>query len=217
MSAYRSRATAIHEAGHALAYWWNGQFIYTVAVRSSDDKRAGPYITRKGLECYLSGVVEGVDFIPCPQLLKLSLDAGGPKLDGLSGPAAEGLRAYYGRLPELAAADLLHAYCGPVAHAIHNKQSLTHVLWAGGWSDYQHICALLGLLPEDQREEADRQAIARCRALVRRYWPAVCALADLLQERGTVDGEEVIDLLCAVTGETPNNGPYARHAAQQEA
>ncbi|NER61855.1 hypothetical protein G3435_21620, partial [Pseudomonas sp. MAFF212428] len=36
---------------------------------------------------------------------------------------------------------------------------------------------------------------------LRRYWAAVTAVADLLQARGTVDGEAVCALLSAVTGE----------------
>lgn len=58
-------------------------------------------------------------------------------------------------------------------------------------------------MPEADRPEADRQAIARCRELVRRYWPAVAALADLLQKHGHVEGEDVEALLCAATGEAP--------------
>ncbi|MNZ62261.1 hypothetical protein D3C78_803770 [compost metagenome] len=182
-----SRRVAIHEAGHALAYWWNGQGIYSAVARTKAEMRAGPYITRRGCERGdLEGIVEAADFIGAPSL---ALEYG----HGMDGEL----------LVELVARDLLHCAAGPVAEAIHRRDSLEDVLWAGGISDLQKAGELLALLPEDQRAEADRQAIARCRELVRRYWPAVLALADLLQERGCVEGEEVEALLCAVTGVSP--------------
>jgi hypothetical protein len=182
-----SRRVAIHEAGHALAYWWNGQGIYSATARTKAEMRAGPYITRRGCERgELEGIVEAADFIAAPSL---ALKYG----NGMDGEL----------LVELVARDLLHCAAGPVAEAIHRRASLESVLWAGGISDLQKAGELLALLPDDQRAEADRQAIARCRELVRRYWPAVLALADLLQAHGHVEGEDVEALLCAATGESP--------------
>lgn len=181
-----SRRVAIHEAGHALAYWWNGQGIYSATARTKAEMRAGPHITRRGCERGdVEGIVEAADFIAAPSL---DLEYG---------------HSMGTELPELVARDLLHCAAGPVAEAIYRRDSLEGVLWAGGISDLQKAGELLALLPEDQRAEADRQAIARCRELVRRYWPAVLALADLLQARGRVEGEDVEALLCAVTGESP--------------
>ena len=182
-----SRRVAIHEAGHALAYWWNGQGIHCAAARTKAEMRAGPYITRRGCERGdLEGIVEAADFIGAPSL---ALEYG----HGMDSEL----------LAELVARDLLHCAAGPVAEAIHRRASLDGVLWAGGISDMQKASELLELLPEDQRADADRRTVARCRELVRRYWPAVEALADLLQERGHVEGEDVEALLCAVTGESP--------------
>lgn len=182
-----SRRVAIHEAGHALAYWWNGQGIYSAAARTKAEMRAGPYITRRGCERGdLEGMVEAADFI------------GAPSLALEYGHAPEGAL-----LAELVARDLLHAYSGPVAEAIYRRTGLEWVFWFGGFGDWQHASDLLALLPEDQRPEAGRQAITRCRELVRRYWPALLALADLLQARGRVEGEDVESLLCAVTGKSP--------------
>ncbi|WP_349571748.1 hypothetical protein [Azotobacter salinestris] len=181
-----SRRVAIHEAGHALAYWWNGQGIYSATARTKAEMRAGPHITRRGCESDLEGIVEAADFIGAPSL---ALEYG----HGMDG----------GLLVELVARDLLHCASGPVAEAIHRRASLEDVLWAGGIGDLQKAGELLALLPEDLRAEADRQAVARCRELVRRYWPAIEALADLLQEHGRVEGEDVEALLCAVTGELP--------------
>lgn len=181
-----SRRVAIHEAGHALAYWWNGQGIYSATARTKAEILAGPAVDRRGRESDVAGFVEGSNFIPAPSL---ALEYG-------HGMPAE-------LLPELVARDLLHAYSGPVAEAQQRRTGLEWVLWGGGFGDMQHAGELLALLPDDQRAEADRQAIARCREMVRRYWPAVLALADLLQERGCVEGEDAEALLCAVTGESP--------------
>ncbi len=181
-----SRRVAIHEAGHALAHWWNGQAIYSATARTKAAMRAGPHIDRRGREADLEGVVEAASFIAAPSL---ALQYG----TGMDDPL----------FPEMVARDLLHCYAGPVAEAIHRRTGLEWVLWGGGFGDMQHAGELLALLPEAAQPEADRQAIARCRELVRRYWPAVLALADLLQERGCVDGDDVESLLCAVTGESP--------------
>ena len=62
---------------------------------------------------------------------------------------------------------------------------------------------LIRLLPAHKLLDAEPLAIARSRTLLRRYWAAVTAVADLLQARGTVDGEAVCALLSAVTGEPP--------------
>jgi hypothetical protein len=62
---------------------------------------------------------------------------------------------------------------------------------------------LISLLPARKLLDAESQAIARSSCLVRRYWPAVTALADLLQARGSVSGEVITALLCDVTGESP--------------
>lgn len=182
-----SRRVAIHEAGHALAYWWNGQAIYSVTARTKADMRTGPYITRRGQERgEVEGIVEAADFIGAPSL---ALEYG----HGMDNEL----------LAELVARDLLHAYSGPVAESIYRRTSLAWVLWNGGYGDWQIATDLLALLPEADRPEADRQAIARCRELVRRYWPAVEALADLLQKHGYVEGEDVEALLVTISGESP--------------
>ena len=184
----RSRRAAIHEAGHALAHWWNGQLIYCATVRTRAEMRAGPHVDQRGRESDLEGLVEASNFISSPDLLLRHLQHG-----QIDDPL----------LPEMIARDLLHCCAGPVAEAIHSRIGLESVLWAGGYDDMESACELLSLMPEAQRDEVDRQAFARCRVLVRRYWPAVEALADLLQERGHVEGEDVGALLCTVTGESP--------------
>lgn len=182
-----ARRIAIHEAGHAVAHWWNGQGIYSATARTKAEMRAGPYIDRRGRESSdTAGVVEAASFIAAPALaLQYGL--------GMDDPL----------FPEMVERDLIHCYAGPVAEAIYRRAGLFGVLWTVGAGDLIGARDLLVLLPAERREAAERVAIARCRELVRRYCPAVLALADLLQERGRVEGEDVEALLCAVTGESP--------------
>ncbi len=169
-----SRRVAIHEAGHALALWWNGQPIQYVAAFSS----AAPVLDGAQL---VTGVVEAPTF-------------------------TESAPADCAELPELVGRDLLAYIAGPAAEAKHRRYSLDWVLSASGRHDEQAAFDLLGLLPStdvDEWRAPFEASVARCRVLVRRYWPAVLALADLLQARGHVEGEDVEALLCAVTGEAP--------------
>lgn len=62
---------------------------------------------------------------------------------------------------------------------------------------------MICLLPPRKLLDAESRAMARASCLVHRYWPAVGELADLLQERGTVEGESISALLCAISGESP--------------
>ena len=64
-----SRRVAIHEAGHALAYWWNGQGIYSATARTKADMRTAPAVDRRGRESHgEEGFVEASSFIPAPAL-----------------------------------------------------------------------------------------------------------------------------------------------------
>ncbi len=182
-----ARCTAIHEAGHAVAHWWNGQGIYSITARTRAETLAGPYIDRRGRESSaIAGMVEAASFIPSPAL---ALEC----FCGVDIP----------HLPDMIERDLIHCYAGPVAETIYRRAGLDSVLWAAGYGDVQQAFGLLALLSEGQRGNAERRAIARCRELVRRYWPAIETLANLLQERGRIEGRDVEDLLCSVTGESP--------------
>lgn len=181
------RRVSIHEAGHAVAYWWNGQGIYCAVARAKAEECAGPYIDRRGRENNASGIVEASSFISSPELTTQQY---GAEIDNQL-------------FQESVARDLLHCFSGPVAEAIYRRESLVNILFSCGWGDMQHARALLKLLPDDEQPKAERLAIARCRELVRRHWNAVLALADLLQEQGRVEGDDVKALLCSVTGESP--------------
>ncbi|NMF99553.1 hypothetical protein GPA27_19430 [Aromatoleum toluolicum] len=176
-----SRVVAIHEAGHCLAHWWNGQSIHRVIVRPSSVRE--PVIDRRGREVRCQGLTEASSFISSPAFIPLLP----PRPD----------------LLEDVERDLLHAYAGPVAESRQNHGSLVVVLLtSAGAGDSQHADELLALLPEDQRRGASARALARSRSLVGRYWRALSAVADLLQEKGDVEGDEIMSLFAAVTGET---------------
>jgi hypothetical protein len=99
--------------------------------------------------------------------------------------------------------DLLDCFAGPVAEAVYRHSKSDKFIKGSGWGDRRRGHELISLLPARKLLDAESLAIARASCLVRRYWPAVTAVADLLQECGTVDGEAITALLCEVTGESP--------------
>lgn len=181
------RATAIHEAGHALAAWWNGQRIYNVTVLTGTGARSGAIIDRHGNR------IHGCDgYAECNGFEDL-LGEFTPQ-EVLDTP----------RLTDMLEREVLCCYAGPVAEATHSGTDLEKVmLQGGGRLDYQRAYDVMQVLPRARQAEVDTKAERRARVLVGRYWPAICALADLLQVAGTVDGETVNAFLKAATGKTP--------------
>ncbi|NER66689.1 hypothetical protein G3436_26100 [Pseudomonas sp. MAFF212427] len=179
----RPRCTAIHEAGHALAVWWNGQPITRVTVLTHAQASSGPLIDLKGNPHAAQGLVEADYLIVQPAF------------------AAPRIAEYLPSLVEPIERDLLHCLAGPVAEAMYQGVPPDRVLGGSGRGDRCRGHELIRLLPAHKLLDAEPLAIARSRTLLRRYWAAVTAVADLLQARGTVDGEAVCALLSAVTGE----------------
>lgn len=183
-NAAAGRRAAIHEAGHCLAYWWNGQFIYRAVVCAP--KGGTLVIDRRGREVACTGLVEGSSFIANPVLM---LDRGRLALDD---EVLDGLER-----------DLLHCYCGPIAEARHSRVGVVAVQLSAGSEDYSQARRLLEIVPDEMRSAIADSAHKRSKALVRRYWPAVQAVADLLQRQGDVEGEAIVELLASTTGEKP--------------
>jgi hypothetical protein len=181
----RLRRTAFHEAGHALAFWWNGQHIARVTVRTPTEAVIGPMIDLRGNLQDAEGLVEADYLVPHP-----SLDPPG---------IAECLPSMVDAIER----DLIDCFAGPVAEAVYRHTKTDQFFSGGGRGDQRRGYALISLLPARKLLDAESQAIARSSCLVRRYWPAVTALADLLQARGSVSGEVITALLCDVTGESP--------------
>ncbi len=179
------RSTAFHEAGHALAFWWNGQPIKRITVRTKVEARAGPLFDLRGNPQYAEGLVEA-DYL-------------------VSRPAfdAPGIAEYLPSMVDAIERDLLHCFAGPVAEAVYRHRRSDRLIRGSGRGDLDRGHELISLLPPRKLLDAQFQAIARCSCLVRRYWPAVCAVADFLQARGMVEGSVVMALLGEITGESP--------------
>lgn len=180
----RPRRTAIHEAGHVLAFWWNGQRLERVTVRTRTEASTGPMIDLRGNPQNVEGLVEADYFVPHPAF------------------DAPGIAEYLPSMVESIERDLLHCFAGPVAEAVY-LHTKSDKFFSGSGGDLHRGYELIRLLPARKLLDAQSQAIARSSCLVRRYWPAVTAVADLLQEHGTVSGEAITALLCEVTGESP--------------
>ncbi|WP_166366359.1 hypothetical protein [Pseudomonas akapageensis] len=177
--------TAYHEAGHALAFWWNGQYIKRVTVRSRTAARSGPMIDLLGNPHDVEGLVEADYLVPHPAL------------------DAPGIAEYLPSMVDSIERDLLDCFAGPVAEAVYWHRKVDTFIQGSGRGDRYRGHELIRLLPARKLLDAESLAIARSRCLVRCYWPAVTAVAQLLQEHGTVDGNAVTALLCDITGESP--------------
>ena len=181
----RPRCTAIHEAGHALAVWWNGQPIARVTVLTHAQVASGPLIDLSGHAHFAQGLVEADYLIVHPAF------------------AARGIAEYLPSLVEPIERDLLHCLAGPVAEAVHRHARYDRIIRGSGRGDRCRAHELISLLPAHKLLDAEALAISRSRCLVRRYWAGVVALADLLQAHGVVEGDAIATLLCHATGQTP--------------
>ncbi|WP_214512170.1 hypothetical protein [Pseudomonas brassicacearum] len=179
------RSTAFHEAGHALAFWWNGQPIKRITVRTKVEACAGPLFDLRGNPQYAEGLVEA-DYLVAR-----------PAFD------APGIAEFLPSMVDAIERDLLHCFAGPVAEAVYRHRRSDRLIRGSGRGDLDRGHELISLLPPRKLLDAQSQAIARCSCLVHRYWPAVCAVADLLQARGMVEGNVVTTLLGEITGQSP--------------
>ena len=183
---HRCRSAAIHEAGHALALWWNGLRIFYATVPTELESQSD-------MVTELNGQVQGSGASVVGKSFKLIAETLTPEIV-LDTPSLAGIIHR----------EVLICYAGPVAEAASSGASLTDVmLRGGGQMDLQCAYDAMQVLPEAWRGLVDVTAERRARELVSRYWPAISALADLLQVAGTVGGETVNALLEVTTGETP--------------
>lgn len=179
------RSTAFHEAGHALAFWWNGQPIKRITVRTKAEACTGPLFDLRGNPQYAEGLVEA-DYLVAR-----------PAFD------APGIAEFLPSMVDAIERDLLHCFAGPVAEAVYRHRRSDRLIRGSGRGDLDRGHELISLLPPRKLLDAQSRAIARCSCLVHRYWPAVCAVADLLQARGMVEGNVVTTLLGEITGQSP--------------
>lgn len=179
------RPTAFHEAGHAVAFWWNGQRINRITVRTRADALTGPLLDLRGNPQRAEGLVEADYLVPCPSC------------------EAAGIAEYLPSLIESIERDLLDCFSGPVAEAIYRHARPDRLISGSGRGDRLRGHELIRLLPARKLLDAEARAIIQCSCLLHRYWTAVTLVAALLQEQGTVEGEAISALLCEITGESP--------------
>ncbi|WP_417693056.1 hypothetical protein [Pseudomonas sp.] len=181
----RPRSTAIHEAGHALAFWWNGQPIKRVTVRTRAEARTGPMFDLLGHPQHAEGLVEADYLVLRPAF------------------TARGIAEYLPSMIDFIERDLIHCFAGPVAEAVYRHGRSDRLIRGSGRADLDRGHELISLLPPRLLLDAESRAIARCSCLVHRYWFAVSAVADRLQQQGAIEGEAVTELLREMTGESP--------------
>ncbi|MDD1015488.1 hypothetical protein [Pseudomonas rubra] len=181
----RARRTAFHEAGHVLAFWWNAMAIKRVTVRTRAEALIGPMVDLRGNLQAVKGLVEADYLVPLPAF------------------EPPGIAEYLPSMIELIERDLLNCLAGPVAEAVYRRCPDDRFLTSSGAGDRRRAHELIALLPARSRRDAESTALARCHSLVRRYWPALHAVAERLREQGTLDGDSLIEQLCRLTGETP--------------
>ncbi|TDF84421.1 hypothetical protein [Pseudomonas sp. H9] len=181
----RPRCTAFHEAGHVLAFWWNGQRIKRVTVRTRAEALLGPMADLRGNLLHVKGLVEAEYLVPLPAF------------------EPPGIAEYLPSMVDAIERDLVHCLAGPVAEAIYRHSPSERCITRSGAGDRQRAMELIALLPARKVQGAEALAIARAGCLVRRYWAALSAVAQLLHQRGEVYGEELIALLNQLTGESP--------------
>ncbi|ROL64936.1 hypothetical protein [Pseudomonas vranovensis] len=181
----RPRRTAYHEAGHALAFWWNGLAIRRVTVRTRAEALIGPMVDLRGNLQAVKGLVEADYLVPLPAF------------------EPPGIAEHLPSMIELIERDLLNCFAGPVAEAIYRHSADDRFLTTSGAGDLRRARELTALLPARQVAQAEPVALGRCHSLLRAYWPVLRVLAERLREQGVLDGETLIELLCQLTGETP--------------
>ncbi|WLI46871.1 hypothetical protein PSH84_08365 [Pseudomonas beijingensis] len=123
------RSTAFHEAGHALAFWWNGQPIKRITVRTKVEACAGPLFDLRGNPQYAEGLVEA-DYL-------------------VSRPAfdAPGIAEYLPSMIDAIERDLLHCFAGPVAEAVYRHRRSDRLIRGSGRGDLDRGYELISLLP----------------------------------------------------------------------
>lgn len=181
----RPRCTAFHEAGHALAFWWNGQRIKRVTVRTRSEALIGPMVDLRGNLQPVKGLVEAEYCVPLPAF------------------EPPGIAEYLPSMIDSIERDLINCFAGPVAEAIYRHRPSDRCISRSGAGDRHRGMELISLLPARMVLEAEPRAIARSNCLVRRYWSALSAVAQLLRDEGEVNGEVISALFSQLTGEVP--------------
>lgn len=187
---------ALHEAGHLLAAWWNGQVPSAVDLRRHVEGR--PRLNSCGAEKgpEVRAFVDVPRFIAAPEIY---LER--PELLG------ECSRRH---MQEMVARDLLSALAGPaVEWRLQGDPECLHPTLEGllesepttCGGDLEHAQQLLDLLPLSEREPAYATACRRATALVCRYWPELHALGERLHTEERLEDEALHEVLAVAFGD----------------
>jgi hypothetical protein len=173
------RVLAMHEAGHAVAMIRLGLLVKAVHMRTPAQVRTGDLIVDgRGNARKAQGMVEGDPHVN-PGVVEALRAAGQMALP-------------IHRL--FAIVDIATLAAGPYAEARFSHRSVVDIELAGGGAqDVRAAQRIASLLPDPS--EAFAEGWAKGRALVRSHWPAIVAVADLIQGRRYTDGEDIHSLL----------------------
>ncbi|TXN65129.1 hypothetical protein [Methylobacterium sp. WL6] len=152
-----------------------------------EEVRAGQMVeNRRGVLVACEGLVDGYDIIGYPF---------GPMVISNAEP---GRQEAFNRSRAIARdIELINCLAGFYAEAHYRKVSATACMFMGGMQDMEHFQMVLDAwnLPDQEKEAVSRFAEAHTSALVRSPMGSagIRALADLLMERGEVEGDEIAD------------------------
>ena len=189
-------SVALHEAGHLLASWWNGQLPDLVELRRHAEgrPRLSSYGQSRGPE--VRAFVDTSRFIPAPAVYQEC-----PELLG------ELPQRY---LEDMVARDLLVVLAGPAVewrlqrdpeHLCPTLAGLLEGEPVTCWGDLGQARELLAVLPARRQGPAYATACRRAAALVCRYWPELHALAEKLMDAERLEGRALHAVLASAFGD----------------
>ena len=168
-----NRITAVHEAGHAVAYCHFAHGFHYAHVAPDGERYI---IDRRDRVVAAAGLTEPRTHFDEPALFPHGLPtiAGYPREKALE----RGLRV------------LICSLAGPYAEARHRRCSCLAVILGGGSEDWDEAKAIAAYIkPDDPTSVLDRaERIVRAFLRERDAWGQITALADNLLRHGRIDG-----------------------------
>lgn len=202
----RRRWVAVHESGHAVASWamqrelgrdWP-QFD-EIVLRTPEEIFAGPFIDRWGRANDVLGIVTSSDrYSPIYHGRFVFMDGDGNQRTG------ERLSELIAQLRRNMEADAIDTLAGPCAEARYRRTSLFAIYLGGGDGDWESARRKVrDFEPNKTKASAMLNHLEkRSRKLVRQpeIWRAIVALADELERRGRIEGDEAHALIAQTVG-----------------
>jgi hypothetical protein len=190
--AWSRKESAVHEAGHAVAYWAIGVLPYTVWIPAY---RGEKFVDRRNRVRSLDGICDASFF-------NMLLPSSGIPLGGLPMP----MRSIAVKHAQLNA---MCAYAGPIAEARYRRCLLLRVLMTTGKDDFDSTLTTLRWLAPDENiyRRLELLVSAAARRLVKMYATSISALAEELVDKGQVGSERIDQIIRAQAGHArPNHG-----------